>query len=1405
MLQAPGAESPIAPPRSVRRPARLENLARPSGGSIPVDGGQALWATVETVLGAEEAKKFRQETHDELHDPKFVGRVIQAMCMSIGSEPVQQKEASCLFVIGPAAAGKSYVLDRGIIDCPPDAIKLDGQRIREVSASWERSVKIAQEHHLAGLSNFFDEYFKPGMDAVKALVFDKSLQSNANLVIPDTASNPKKLKAMIDKVAEKGYMVSLGVVLADRIRCGAQGASRAYKKYAPKHFDTSLAAIMDIYTHMEQKGFFVKGHGPRFISNMRVPHFLALDQAKEFLKAEAETKPTSLKGKYCEVGLLAGVYKAFKEEGLPLRSRCRTSSDFNSRLSGGTLSPGLRVSPRRSVERLTYEIIPAIDSQTEEVSTRMNIVGRGGVLVEVLQLSFAVSTCRLHGAENDWLLGIEPNGKPVLQQNNGQRLVWEDELPGYSLAHRVADDAKLLQALQGADFCRNRFRDVSEQEFQHVMEVIGMAGPKEAPSRAQPRGVILLAPSACGKSTALKSLPEAFFNIKRDEAVSIESGEYRDEFPPYKALIDNGLANDGIWFRGWPVAKEAMSKLKKKLLDVAIQKRKDVMISDTGSETEKLMNTISKLKGDGYIVNVCGIFAHPREIMERGIAREVMDGKRYNRDMSRVEKGFRVFPMAIRAINGKFCLMRNSNQKGAPAPQIYLQGDGGSVITFSLAEALASPGQRHSSRSPAPSPRGGLSPRGASATCLPELEVSHEDVYYMAEGNSNILLGYRGNAPDLQGCSLRMRKGRNCDVRGNVQFIQQVSRRVFGPEFVDCGTLVGFTPWNVVALDRAILNDRPVQRQHKRLDSQVRDSSGRILAMKMTNFLACKAAAEHPMITVELKPKVGMLERRGLPGKFAMLQHYKLQQGKVARISAYDPIKLLSSDPKLIREALEAAMDEPQNVLRVFINNNIVLSEELSAEARAAMDQQLIAAGLPGREGLLVLLTALLSSPTFPLVERIKRAQAWSAGEAPLLANALYIWLCSHHGADAEAILARCDNYRSALETVDVESMGCDEAASLEVCKNLDDLVGRAASETWSPDLEREVIGCLCRFLLGRLASDVSILINFIPLPQAARDLKVRLGPCGFKPLDLERLPAGARLDTPGFEGFWWRATVVDLDNKPAGKIQEYAQQLDLWAEAYCGRAVGGVKAPKRLSSDDLKEEICQDLTEVEGEIYWKRDKGGERGRAELDFYRWALDDEEAKRIVPALLGYRTAEDGRRYVGLASLLEGFSEPLALDLQVGMRNCSADGKLEEEEAQGSAAAPLGVRVISGRLRDQAEIPFRVGARHQRPVKDQPELVELMRSFLSTEGLRRSALAKLESMLNWWKDQEKYAFYGSSILLSYDWHKNTECRVCMADFCALQPISKKTEDLSGFDIGLAALIQTIEALPATDTAA
>ena len=639
--------------------------------------------------------------------------------------------------------------------------------------------------------------------------------------------------------------------------------------------------------------------------------------------------------------------------------------------------------------------------------------------------------------------------------------------------------------------------------------------------------------------------------------VRVDGEGFRDFHAQYRAILASGRANRGVWFRAWPAAKDAVAAAKRTLLATARELRRDLTVSDSGSDVPRLLELLEGLKREGYEVSLCGIFAEPAEILGRGLAREVEVGKRYNRDPEKLRSAFSAFAPAIRVVNGRFRLVWNGHGQ---RPRVIREGDGGEQVDFRLEDAL-----RGAERA---------SVAGAQGADAEEVEARPEDLEYVMEGNRNVVLAYR-RAAASHGFALRCRKDDSSLSCREHAFAGRVASRLFGEAHVDASRLVALAPADVEAIDAGIRDARPEKRRRKGgLDARPAGGTGRVLALRVANLMAAPWPELRGVVTVELKPKCGLVERPGLPSRFRLLQHHRLAAGEVARASGYDPVKLLSGEPRLVREALEAALVDPQNNLRVFVDGRLVLAQELAlaagGEPRGRLEEELRAAGVAGAEDLFGLLAAFLCDPACGLPERLRRVQCWAAGETAPLAKRLYDCLRSRLGDGADAALALPEHFELAAEGV--EALRGDEAGIEAAAREMDALLERASTRPWGAEVEREVVRWLCRFCLGRTAHDVSILVNFARVPPERR-ADGELAALRFRPLG----PAADR-----GRGLFVRSTVIDVDVKAASKIPEYAAQLNTYAAAYYDRHV------PRGASDVVGGHAA--AFQFEGEVVWKLD-----------------------------------------------------------------------------------------------------------------------------------------------------------------------------------------------------------------------
>lgn len=261
--------------------------------------------------------------------------------------------------------------------------------------------------------------------------------------------------------------------------------------------------------------------------------------------------------------------------------------------------------------------------------------------------------------------------------------VLKAKLPG-SISRAVREDAELMAALDGSlDFCRQPFRKLTELEWTEAMEACGVTGPKAAPPQAVPKALIVMAPSAGGKTTVVRKFASSY-GLAPDAAVHADGAIFRDYHAQYSRLCENGTANSALWFNAWPAAKAVVQSAKKEVLRKAFATKQNILVSDTGAELDSLQGLVTKLKDASYEVCLLGIYADPQAILTRGIAREIEEGKRYNRSIEKLRATFDNFSAAISMVDGAFKIVHNP-QGGQPSATF--EGQGG-ALPPALAEKL---------------------------------------------------------------------------------------------------------------------------------------------------------------------------------------------------------------------------------------------------------------------------------------------------------------------------------------------------------------------------------------------------------------------------------------------------------------------------------------------------------------------------------------------------------------------------------------------------------------------------------------------------------------------------------------------------------------------------------------------
>ncbi|CAD7970515.1 unnamed protein product [Amoebophrya sp. A120] len=343
-----------------------------------------------------------------------------------------------------------------------------------------------------------------------------------------------------------------------------------------------------------------------------------------------------------------------------------------------------------------------------------------------------------------------------------------------------------------------------------------------------------------------------------------------------------------------------------------------------------------------------------------------------------------------------------------------------------------------------------------------------------------------------------------------------------------------------------------------------------------TRTSALRNTKSTSVLTIEIKPKCGLQEIETLPTRFEMLQYQKLRNGEISRITRYNPVQMFK--PRTAARALQNLFDEPQNFLKVFLDGKLLFGEELlrgsptdNTELDSNLHDNLIvdlareagkalkisgagegstASGLPSAksEFLLDLVQQVVQAD--PAWQRILHVQAFAAGRTAEYANELLEHLQRTKTSTRNMILS-VDDYAAALQASKFRPFLPDESGMrlseregrklVEQTKRSEFLPGeRQFSQASQTDLEKQIVAYICRFLLGRMAMDLSVMMNFV---HADVENLEPLRKAGFRPLRGQ---------------IWYRLTLVDTDSKPLDRLPTYSRQLAEYERLWKGMPGGG-------------------------------------------------------------------------------------------------------------------------------------------------------------------------------------------------------------------------------------------------------
>ena len=188
----------------------------------------------------------------------FTNEELEKIFIRANKRSAQPSEnPGALWLFGPSAVGKSFITGAKAVahfSALTNAVVIDGTEFREVHAGFNAVAIHGQENNLlhADAWPIFKSKAleaKQGKVTLKKRMLREALDDRQNLIIPDCANNPNRLKALIDEVRAAGYAmhaVCLWAPLSVTRSRGEERSVREGKLWTSKDYQTSTQALLTL-------------------------------------------------------------------------------------------------------------------------------------------------------------------------------------------------------------------------------------------------------------------------------------------------------------------------------------------------------------------------------------------------------------------------------------------------------------------------------------------------------------------------------------------------------------------------------------------------------------------------------------------------------------------------------------------------------------------------------------------------------------------------------------------------------------------------------------------------------------------------------------------------------------------------------------------------------------------------------------------------------------------------------------------------------------------------------------------------------------------------------------------------------------------------------------------------------
>lgn len=378
-----------------------------------------------------------------------------------------------------------------------------------------------------------------------------------------------------------------------------------------------------------------------------------------------------------------------------------------------------------------------------------------------------------------------------------------------------------------------------------------------------------------------------------------------------------------------------------------------------------------------------------------------------------------------------------------------------------------------------------------------ELAKASEFAFLRWEGASAVF-AYCGSRAGLQSTTLRIRLEDSKAIAVDALATQQLAGRS-----APATTVVQLDSSLVAGLSKQLELVRPADAARR--TGRLPRAAGGVLALRVADAHPPPEIRDGPVVTLELRPGVGMLDLYGSPGSFSLQDDSLLRKGELARQSGrFNPPDLYSGRQQHVRRALAALFEDPQDNLAIFVGGDRVLPAAAAEGGQDAINEHV--QGWGGMPVLMRSLCQVLEGEGKDLLAALQRAQCGAAGGVPSLAPQLRAALQRNaditeplHGSRAVQLLEAA--FARGFWNLPADSSGMHSRE-----REAERLAERARRELWVPgsnsrrELEEQLCKFLFRYRLGLAASKGSLHVHLVR-PAGGPSGEQTLHKLGYAPL----------------------------------------------------------------------------------------------------------------------------------------------------------------------------------------------------------------------------------------------------------------------------------------------------------------